>query len=418
MSAFGTSARGVEKILQRHLIRSTEKSVNKIQSISQIAHDLQVRQTQGQDLKLLGEYICEIFQRSLLLENLRAKSRNSSDVESIDCGYVMSLQKWTAEIFIKAGQKAYFGEALSNIDPMLPQTLIEFDSLSWQVFYQYPKCLRRRLNNISGKILSSLSRYLEIPSEDRRGKAWFTIALEQKYREAGLTNEDIACQMLFLYWGQVSFVIFRVMDADLCRINTNTSKVSFWIIAHMLFIPDLAESIREETKPAFRPDGSFDTNYIYSSCPRLDSLWLETLRVSATSTTVRNITSNTTVGGKLLQKGAKLFISARQLHFSSTDFGDDAIKFNPNRFLENPRLQRSSAFRPFGGGATQCPGRFLAKHMVLNFVALLLHKFDVSLAVPQPLPRYQESKPAIGISFGDGDLQVRLRERAASKVNK
>ncbi|MCJ1428550.1 hypothetical protein MMC29_006460 [Sticta canariensis] len=106
--------------------------------------------------------------------------------------------------------------------------------------------------------------------------------------------------MLFLYWGQVGF----------------------WMIAHILFTPGLAKSIREEIQPAFDADGSFDSNYTYKSCPRLDSLWLETLRVSATSTAVRNITSNTTVGDKVLQKGTKLFISARQLHFSSIDFGD------------------------------------------------------------------------------------------------
>lgn len=203
MSGFGTSARGVEKILQRHLIRSTEKSVEKVQSISQVAHDLQVRQTQGKDLRLLGEYICEIFQQSLFLENPFTGTRFSPIVKDTDSSYIVSLQKWTAEQFIEAGQQAYFGEALSIINPGLPQTLIEFDNISWQVFYQYPKCLRRRLNKISGEILDSLRKYLEIPIEKRRGKAWFTTALEQKYREAGLTNEDIACQMLFLYWGQV-----------------------------------------------------------------------------------------------------------------------------------------------------------------------------------------------------------------------
>ena len=138
------------------------------------------------------------------------------------------------------------------------------------------------------------------------------------------------------------------------------------MIAHILFTPGLAKSIREEIQPAFNADGSFDSNHTYNSCPRLDSLWLETLRVSATSTTVRNITSNTTVGDKLLQKGTKLFISARQLHFSRFDFGDKVSEFDPNRFIENPSLYRSPAFRPFGGGVTQCPGRFLAKHMVLE----------------------------------------------------
>ena len=109
----------------------------------------------------------------------------------------------TAEVFIKAGQKAYFGDALSDINPSLPYRLIEFDELSWQVFYQYPKYLRRRLNKVSEEILVSLRKYLELPTEKRQGKAWFTTALEKEYRKADLTNEDIASQMLLLYWGQV-----------------------------------------------------------------------------------------------------------------------------------------------------------------------------------------------------------------------
>ena len=198
MLGFGTSAEGVAKILQRGLIRS-ERSASKIQSISQIAHDLQVRQTQGKDLRMLGQYIDEIFQQCLCLEFMRKTP--SLIVKESDLSCTVSLQKWTAEIFIKAGQQAYFGEALSNINSNLPQALIEFDDLSWQVFYQYPKCFRRRLNQISGEILNSLKKYLEMPISQRRGKAWFTVALEQKYREAGLSDEDIACQMLFLYWG-------------------------------------------------------------------------------------------------------------------------------------------------------------------------------------------------------------------------
>lgn len=160
------------------------------------------------------------------------------------------------------------------------------------------------------------------------------------------------------------------------------------------------EFIREEIQPTFRADGFFDSNFVYSSCSKLDSVWRETLRVSATSAITRNVIADTTIGGKVLQESTKLFISARQLHFSSIDFGDDVSTFDPDRFIQNPSLYRSPAFRPFGGGATQCPGRFLAKHLVLSFVAVFFNRFVVSVAMPQSLPRYQESKPAIGITVG------------------
>ena len=201
MSEFGTSAQGVEKILQRKPIYSNGNPVNKFQSISQIAHDLQVRQTQGNDLKILGEYFCAFLQEILVVETMTARNANVSAIDESDRSCILSLRRFTAEVFINGGQKAYFGEALSAINPSLPYRLIEFDELSWQVFYQYPKYLRRRLNKVSEEILDSLRKYLELPTEKRQGKAWFTIALEKEYRKADMTNEDIASQMLLLYWG-------------------------------------------------------------------------------------------------------------------------------------------------------------------------------------------------------------------------
>lgn len=199
MSEFGTSAQGVEKILQREPIHSNNNPVNKFQSISQIAHDLQVRQTQGKDLKIFGEYFARLAHQSLLVENMTARNANFSAIKETDSSCILSLKKLTAEVFNKAGQEAYFGEALSDVSPSLPYRLIEFDDLSWQIFYQDPKCLRRRLNKVSEEILVSLKKYLELPTDKRQREAWFTTALEKKDRKADLPKEDITSQMFLLY---------------------------------------------------------------------------------------------------------------------------------------------------------------------------------------------------------------------------
>ena len=123
------------------------------------------------------------------------------------------------------------------------------------------------------------------------------------------------------------------------------------------------------------------------------------------------LTADTVVGGKLLRKGHKLMVSGRQLHIDSDVFGGHADQLDSARFAREPKLQRSRNFRPVGGGATLCPGRFLAKHMGLSFVALVLDRYDVCLAEPQAFPKCMESKPAIGIMSGDGGLKIRLRRR-------
>jgi hypothetical protein len=42
-------------------------------------------------------------------------------------------------------------------------------------------------------------------------------------------------------------------------------------------------------------------------------------------------------------------------------------------------LKRGSSFRPFGGGATLCAGRFLAQKEVLRFIGTALWRYDVEV---------------------------------------
>lgn len=104
----------------------------------------------------------------------------------------------------------------------------------------------------------------------------------------------------------------------------------------------------------------------------------------------------------------------RQLHFNADVFGDRVTEFNAWRFLDQTKLKRHASFRPFGGGTTLCPGRFLAKQTTLAFVASLIHRFDVLLNVPgQGFPEATVGNPSIGlVDVKEGsDLRVRLTVR-------
>jgi cytochrome P450 len=179
----------------------------------------------------------------------------------------------------------------------------------------------------------------------------------------------------------------------------------------MVFEPELVEIVRDETLAAFRKDGTLDVKYLASRCPRLNGIWLEVLRLSASSTALRYITEDQWLGDFLVREGGTILISARQLHYNHSVFGEDAENFDAERFLKLPHLQRSSSFRPFGGGKTLCPGRHLAKWMVFSFVAIVFRRYDVELAKAQSFPRYEECKPAIGIIHGSDDVVLRLKGR-------
>lgn len=147
------------------------------------------------------------------------------------------------------------------------------------------------------------------------------------------------------------------------------------------------------------------------TCPLLNSIWDETIRLTAFAASVRFLTCDLEIGGKTLCKGNRLMIPQRQLHFSKQAFGQDASEFNPERFLKDPALRRHPSLRPFGGGATMCPGRNFAKQTTLAFVVMAVHTFRMVLDPPnQKFPSPSEGKPSIGLVdiMEDTDLTVRL----------
>jgi cytochrome P450 len=177
----------------------------------------------------------------------------------------------------------------------------------------------------------------------------------------------------------------------------NPANATFWFVTHIVSSPTLMAEIRAEIEPAFKSDGTLDTYYLVNHCPILDSVWNEILRYYVCVTTMRYITAPASLNDYSLKEGQNLLYSARQLAHDPAAFGPDFASFNPYRFRDDPSLQHSESFRPFGGGKHICPGRHLAKHVAAAFVALLLRNYDITMPYEQGFPRFFECEPAIGI---------------------
>jgi cytochrome P450 len=207
-------------------------------------------------------------------------------------------------------------------------------------------------------------------------------------------------------------------------INANAWKVSFWMLAYMLHHPELLAAIRAEVADATSaasPTACADQ--LSTTCPLLVALYHEILRLVTSSVSVRNVATDVTVGGKLLRKGGRIIIPYRQMLFNRDVFGADAGEFNVERFLANKSLASNPSFRPYGGGTTYCPGRFLAKTEVLSAVAVAAARFDMELVTEGyqgrgvGFPLLEMKKPCLGIMGPvDGDdVVVRVRIRAPEK---
>ena len=94
-------------------------------------------------------------------------------------------------------------------------------------------------------------------------------------------------------------------------------------------------------------------------------------------------------------------------------FGEDVNEFNPHRWTERKGLERSPSWRPFGGGQTLCPGRFVAQQTVLTFVAMVVWRFEIEVAGGEGcgFPRADKGKPVLGVMGPLDDVLVNMRPR-------
>ena len=150
-------------------------------------------------------------------------------------------------------------------------------------------------------------------------------------------------------------------------------------------------------------------------CPRLAALYGEVLRLTASSASIRTVESDTPLRNVVPSAGGKVLMPFRQLHFNKDVFGSNADEFDSERFLRDKSLGKSSSFRPFGGGATYCPGRYVAKREVMVFIALAMSQFDIRLAEKErsKFPKLDTRTPSLGVMMpmtGE-DVQVVVRKR-------
>ncbi|KAK8080335.1 cytochrome p450 [Apiospora hydei] len=329
-----------------------------------------------------------VYQRALEARFLRSFHRqlrveHISHITQAQTSGPISMYKWCADFFTRAGEYAYFGNTLGDIDPDFSKKFYVFDELSWQITYRIPKLFAKKMSAAQNTLQRSLKTYFQIPQSQRDETAWFTTAVEDELRAIGVSDDDIATIFLTVY----------------LTINTNTRRATFWMMAYILHSPSLVQALRNEIAQAFEGYDLVNPSYVFdkSLCPQLEAVWLETLRLSSSGSSVRCINKDTIIGGKILRKGNKIMIPSRLLHMDDTIYTEDSSLFRPERFLDTGNRVRGGWWRPFGGGKSICTGRYVAEHAIKMCVSIILHRFDVRLTDGAHLPQGDEGIPGLGI---------------------
>ena len=399
MGYVGVSGQGREKLWEAR-VKDTKLDIpNSIRSWVRVSFQ------QGGLLETRYQYFLDEVYRCLLESGTIDPRTRTMCQEAVAEDGSVSLVKWAGNVIIISSTDALFGPACVTNHPSLVDSFHTFNHNAWMMLFQWPSILSRVLKVSKGDCLDGLTSYFDLPQHKRPGAVSFITQSESAMREHGLDSRDIAGVIFNLYWA----------------LNGNPALLNFWLLADVLYRPELLQQIRSEVAKAFSHGEacSPDMKILMDQCPILNATFYEGIRLHGGATAVRRVREVTTVAGYSLQPGADVMVPYRELLLHQGTWGDDAECFNHERFLHNATLSSSKWFKPFGGGTTYCPGRMLARQVSLLFLATVLHKFDIEVVGgcdSQPFPRMNEAVPTAGIlspHIGQ-DIRVRISKRSSS----
>ncbi|KAF2811372.1 cytochrome P450 [Mytilinidion resinicola] len=284
--------------------------------------------------------------------------------------------------------EALAGPALLELNPGFVEDFWEFDkSVPWFGHgipaFLMPRAVRRR-ERLKGMLKRwygyARERFEEgMVGEDGDGDpAWGSELMrrrQERLREvAGQDEDSMAASDLGLVWASVANIV------------PSTLMATF----HLFAQPGLLDCVRAAIAQGnCRVEGSgFDLKALMQ-IPLLASIYAETLRLYTNSYfATRSPHSATSLGRWMLPKDAIAMVNSRVSHMDSGVWNAahpsyPAQTFWADRFVNAEGEFSAEGFEgswiPYGGGHAICPGRFLAKTVIILVIALMAERFDVEI---------------------------------------
>ena len=114
--------------------------------------------------------------------------------------HTLSLWRWTRNTLIEAISRGLYGDIIFELEPDLVNIFAAFDDNSWKMMHKYPKSAAREVYDSLDKLNVMFQKYLQLPDEKRKGRAWVLQILEAKFKEFNLEGRDLAFCLIMPFW--------------------------------------------------------------------------------------------------------------------------------------------------------------------------------------------------------------------------
>lgn len=189
-----------------------------IHGISHVGQKLcQQQLLPGKEFDVLSNKLIKDIEQSLQWH----KFSRGITVSSTNTTKRVSFLGWCREVIINSATRSFFSDRLMQIDPHLIDSFSTFDADSWEAFFKYPRFLSRDMDAGKDRIQNALSRYFNLPKDERKGESWLISNLEAEVIKAGIDDvAEIASIAMPLYW---VYVKSRSADAPVLSAARRTS---------------------------------------------------------------------------------------------------------------------------------------------------------------------------------------------------
>lgn len=224
----------------------------------------------------------------------------------------------------------------------------------------------------------------------------------------------------------------RLEVGTLIGVLANTIPSIFYTLVHIYSDPGLVSDIRDELETSGFVGTPEDISQhsgllaMPETCPLLYSTWQEVLRVHALGAGARYILEDIMLDDTfLLRKGMVVQMPMAVMHSDVAAWGEHVEEFRPRRFLkQNSTIKGGfrpnfTAYRPFGGGASMCPGRHFVTLETMALAACMLSRFDLIPVDGQwNVPRQKQESLATNVFPPEKDIRVKIATREGVGASK
>ncbi|KAF2250378.1 cytochrome P450 [Trematosphaeria pertusa] len=302
---------------------------------------------------------------------------------------------------------AVYGPENPYDDPDIEASWQEFvPGISHLLYSPLPSLTARKCLRARGRVIDAFKKYFET---DGHLQAFPMIAeMFEANKGHGLSASEAA----------------KMEMATSLAMLSSSAITTFWLMFHVLSNPSALSDCRQELLGLVVNEAETNTGHvkvvdlatIKAKCPTLAAMLHETLRYHSTVINVKKVHHDTTLASQYyLKKGGILMIPGTAVHHDPEVWGHGAETFDHRRFL-NPeghkKLSSTSAFRPFGAGATMCPGRHFSTNTILSLVAMVLLQFEIRPVEGRwSMPTKRNADLWNAMPKPDNDVRVRIARR-------